>query len=56
MLAAFSASVTDSGGRTLFVQPGTQIVWSIVDGLTAGFSAPGVQRGSGRSYDPEPTA
>ena len=48
MLAAFSCSVTLSGGRTVDVQPSTQIVRSIVAWVTAGLSAPGVQVGSGR--------
>jgi hypothetical protein len=48
MLAAFSRSVTLAGGRTVLVQPDWQMVWPIVAGMTAGFSAPGVQRGSGR--------
>lgn len=56
MLARFSASVTGSGGRTVEVQPDTQIVRSIVAGVTAGLRAPGVQRGSGRVYSPRPGA
>jgi hypothetical protein len=56
MLATFSASVMDSGGRTVDVQPGTQIVRSIVACVTLGLSAPGVQRGSGREYSPDPMA
>ncbi|MGH2909249.1 MAG: hypothetical protein ACRDK8_08140 [Solirubrobacteraceae bacterium] len=47
MLAYFSGSVTDSGGRTLSDHPDRQIVRRIVDWVTAGLSAPGVQRGSG---------
>jgi len=56
MLANFSGSVMLSGGRTVSVQPSTQIVRSIVAGVTAGLSAPGVQAGSGREYSPEPIA
>jgi hypothetical protein len=56
MLAAFSCSVTLSGGRTVSVQPLTQIVLSIVAWVTAGFSAPGVQEGSGLEYNPDPIA
>jgi len=48
MLAAFSCSVMLSGGRTVAVQPSTQIVRSIVAWVTAGLSAPGVQLGFGR--------
>ena len=48
MLAAFSGSVMLSGGRTVAVQPSTQIVRSIVAWVTAGLRAPGVQVGSGR--------
>ena len=54
MLASFSGSVTDSDGRIVFVYPGTQIVWLIVPWRTAGFSAPGVQCGSGKEYRPWP--
>jgi hypothetical protein len=56
MLAAFSCSVTLSGGRTVSVQPLTQIVLSIVAWVTAGFSAPGVHEGSGLEYKPDPIA
>jgi hypothetical protein len=56
MLAAFSCSVMLSGGRTMSVQPVTQIVLSIVAWVTAGFSAPGVQEGSGLEYNPDPIA
>jgi hypothetical protein len=56
MLASFSGSVTPTGGRTVAVHPDTQIVRSIVDCVTAGSRAPGVQRGSGREYGPEPIA
>ena len=56
MLAIFSGSVTDSGGRTVAVQPLRQMVEPIRACVTAGLSAPGVQRGSGREYRPEPTA
>src|SRR5579875_123703 len=56
MLAAFSRSLMLSGGRTLAVHPARQIVLSIVAWVTAGFNAPGVQAGSGRSYRPEPSA
>jgi len=34
----FRLSVLLSGGRTVAVQPETQMVWSIVDWVTAGFS------------------
>jgi len=47
MLASFSGSVTDTGGRTVEVQPLRQIVEPIVAWVTAGFTAPGVQRRSG---------
>src|SRR5579875_584465 len=56
MLACFSGSVTLSGGRTVSVHPARQIVWPIVAGVTAGLSAPGVQRGSGRENSPVPRA
>ncbi len=56
MLANFSGSVIVSEGRTVSVHPSTQIVRWIVACLTAGFKAPGVQAGSGRSYSPEPNA
>jgi hypothetical protein len=49
MLASFSGSVTDTGGRTVDVQPARQMVEPIVACVTAGFTAPGVQRGSGRA-------
>ena len=49
MPAIFSGSVIDSGGRTVEVQPERQIVELIVDWVTAGFTAPGVQCGSGRA-------
>jgi hypothetical protein len=48
MLDAFSGSVIVSDGRTVSVQPSTQIVRPIVAWVTAGLSAPGVQAGSGR--------
>jgi hypothetical protein len=47
MLASFSGSVIDARGRTVEVHPLWQIVDPIVACVTAGFSAPGVQRGSG---------
>ena len=56
MLANFSRSVIDSGGRTVAVQPARQIVCAIVPCVTAGLSAPGVQRGSGSALNPEPRA
>jgi hypothetical protein len=56
MLASFSCSVMLSGGRTVAVQPSTQIVWPIVAWVTAGFRAPGVQVGSGRESTPVPIA
>jgi hypothetical protein len=43
----FKASVNDSDGRIVAVQPETQIVDLMVAWLTAGFSAPGVRVGSG---------
>ena len=49
MLAIFSGSVMRSGGRTVEVQPERQIVEPMLACVTAGFRAPGVQRGSGRS-------
>jgi hypothetical protein len=56
MLAAFSRSVMLSGGRTVEVQLGLQIVRAMVAWVTRGFSAPGVQWGSGREERPEPIA
>jgi hypothetical protein len=56
MLASFSGSVIDTGGRTVAVHPERQIVEPIVACVTAGFTVPGVQRGSGREYSPTPTA
>jgi hypothetical protein len=56
MLASFSGSVMLSGGRTVDVHPLRQIVRPIVAWVTRGFSAPGVHRGSGLEYSPEPTA
>jgi hypothetical protein len=56
MLARFSASLTLSGGRTVDVQPDVQMVRPIVAWVTAGLSAPGVQRGSGRERPPRPIA
>src|SRR6516225_879962 len=56
MLAAFSGSVMLSAGRTVSVQPSTQIVLSIVACVTAGLSAPGVQARSGRESRPVPIA
>jgi hypothetical protein len=55
-LADFSRSVMLSDGRTVVVQPLRQIVWSSVRAVTSGFSAPGVHRGSGSEYSPEPIA
>jgi hypothetical protein len=54
MLATFSRSLTLSAGRTVDVQPRLQIVSAIVAWVTFGFSAPGVQRGSGREKRPVP--
>jgi hypothetical protein len=48
MLANFSGSVIDPGGRTVDVQPDRQIVELIVACVAAGLTAPGVQCGSGR--------
>jgi hypothetical protein len=56
MLANFSGSVIDSRGRTVRVHPRRQIVEPIVDCVTAGLSAPGVQRASGSEYTPLPCA
>src|SRR5436305_10925603 len=56
MLFSFSGSVTDSGGRTVFVYPRTQIVRWTLDWLTAVEVAPGVHRGSGRANRPVPRA
>lgn len=56
MLAAFSRSVILTEGRTVAVQPELQIVRPIVACVTVGFSAPGVQRGSGRENRPLPIA
>src|SRR5277367_4537004 len=56
MLRPFSALVIRSGGRTVVVQPRVQIVWSMVADVTAGFRAPGVQRGSGSEKRPVPRA
>jgi hypothetical protein len=56
MLASFSGSVTLSDGRTVSVQPLTQIVWPMVACVTAGFSAPGVHAASGSEERPEPFA
>jgi hypothetical protein len=56
MLASFSGSVTLVGGRTVDVHPLLQIVCEIVLCVTAGFSAPGVHRGSGSEYGPDPFA
>jgi len=52
MLAYFSGSVIDSEGLTLPVHPDRQIVRPIVAWVTAGLSAPGVQRGSGSENTP----
>jgi hypothetical protein len=56
MLASFSGSVMLSRGRTVDVHPLRQIVRPIVACVTCGFSAPGVHRGSGLEYSPEPSA
>jgi hypothetical protein len=56
MLARFSGSVTVRAGRTPALQPGRQIVLMSELAVTAGSSAPGVQRGSGSTYRPEPRA
>jgi len=56
MLASFSGSVTDSGGRTVAVQPRRQMVEPMFACVTAGSSAPGVQRPSGLEYRPDPRA
>jgi hypothetical protein len=51
---AFRALVHDVSGRTVLVQPDTQIIRSMVSWATSGLVAPGVQdeSGSGR-YDVE---
>jgi hypothetical protein len=54
MLASFSGSVTETRGLTVEVQPERQIVVSMVACVTAGLSAPGVQRASGRAKAPRP--
>jgi hypothetical protein len=56
MLANFSGSVMASGGRIVDVHPLRQIVRPIVACVTCGFNVPGVHRGSGREYSPEPIA
>jgi hypothetical protein len=56
MLASFSGSVIDSGGRTVEVQPPLQIVDPIVLWVTEGLSAPGVQCGSGIENRADPSA
>jgi hypothetical protein len=56
MLANFSGSVMPSGGRTVEVHPLRQIVRPIVACVTCGFNVPGVHRGSGLEYSPEPIA
>jgi hypothetical protein len=56
MLASFSRPVMPAEGRTRLLHPGTQIVRSIVDGVTAGLIAPGVQRESGSEKSPDPPA
>jgi hypothetical protein len=43
MLASFSRWVMPAEERTCLLHPGTQIVRSIVDWVTAGLTAPGVQ-------------
>jgi hypothetical protein len=48
--------VIASDGRTLEVHPAMQIVEPMLACVTAGFSAPGVQCGSGRRYRPAPVA
>src|SRR5215470_12002048 len=44
----FRALVYEVGGRTVAVQPETQIVLSMVDWVTSGLKAPGVQVASGK--------
>src|SRR5438270_3153231 len=56
MLACFSASLTDSGGRSRAVKPSRQIVEPMLLWVTAGSIAPGVQRGSGSENTPEARA
>jgi hypothetical protein len=46
----FSGSVMDSGGRMDAVYPLRQIVIAIVNGVTRGLVAPGVQRASGSGW------
>jgi hypothetical protein len=50
MLASFSGSVTLVDGRTLSEYPERQMVAPMVAWVTAGFSAPGVHRGSAAGY------
>src|ERR1700686_4754354 len=47
MARTLTASVTDSGGRTVVVYPDTQMVWSMLAWVTRGSIAPGVSDGSG---------
>lgn len=54
MPACFSGSVMLSRGRTVAVHPLLQIVLELVAWVTCGFSAPGVQCGSGREDRPVP--
>jgi len=54
MLAYFSGSVIASGGRTVDVQPARQMVEPMLAWVTAGLTAPGVHRGSGRASSPAP--
>jgi hypothetical protein len=56
MLVRFSASVIASGGRTVAVQPTWQIVRPISAYVTAGLSAPGVQRYARRGFAFAPVA
>src|SRR4051812_50192571 len=44
----FRALVYEVGGRTVAVQPETQMVLSMVDGVTSGLVAPGVHEESGK--------
>jgi hypothetical protein len=41
--------VTEEGGRTVVVQPATQMVLPMLDWVTAGLTAPGVRREFGRT-------
>ena len=48
MLSSFCGSVTETGGLTVFVYPGTHMVESMLSCVTVLSIAPGVHFGSGR--------